>query len=88
MQTLTPTVFPCYAPADRETAAAIAALLASVGDARVFLDEGELRPGEDLAAKAREARMAEVALVLFSVPMTAVGSPANPARVCEQVPPQ
>jgi hypothetical protein len=66
MQTLTPTVFPCYAPADRETAAAIAALLESVGDARVFLDEGELRPGEDLAAKAREARMAEVALVLFS----------------------
>ena len=42
MQTLTPTVFPCYAPADRETAAAIAALLESVGDARVFLDEGEI----------------------------------------------
>ena len=63
---MTPTVFPCYAPADRETAAAIAALLEGVGDARVFLDEGELRPGEDLAAKAREARMADVALVLFS----------------------
>lgn len=66
MQTLTPTVFPCYAPEDRETAAAIATLVESVGDARVFLDEGELRPGEDLADKAREARMADVALALFS----------------------
>jgi hypothetical protein len=66
MQALTPTVFPCYAPADRDTAAAIAALVEGVGDARVFLDEGELRPGEDLAGKAREARMADVALVLFS----------------------
>jgi hypothetical protein len=63
---LTPTVFPCYAPADRETAAAIATLVESVGDARVFLDEGELRPGEGLAARAREGRMADVALVLFS----------------------
>jgi hypothetical protein len=66
MQALSPTVFPCYAPADRQTAAAIAALVEGVGDARVFLDEGELRPGEDLAGKAREARMADVALVLFS----------------------
>ncbi len=66
MQALSPTVFPCYAPADRETAAAIAALVEGVGDARVFLDEGELRPGEDLAGKAREARMADVALALFS----------------------
>ena len=66
MQALSPTVFPCYAPADRETAAAIATLVEGVGDARVFLDEGELRPGEDLAGKAREARMADVALVLFS----------------------
>jgi hypothetical protein len=66
MQTLTPTVFPCYAPADRQTAAALAAMLEGVGDARVFLDEGEMRPGEDLASKAREARMADVALALFS----------------------
>jgi len=66
MQALSPTVFPCYAPADRQTAAAIATLVEGVGDARVFLDEGELRPGEDLAGKAREARMADVALVFFS----------------------
>jgi hypothetical protein len=35
-------------------------------DVRVFFDEGEMRPGEDLAAKAREARMADAVLVLFS----------------------
>jgi hypothetical protein len=33
---------------------------------RVFLDEGEIRPGEDLASKAREARAADIVLVLFS----------------------
>jgi hypothetical protein len=66
VQALTPTVFPCYAPADRATAAAIAALVEGVGDARVFLEEGALGAGDDLAAKAREARIADVVLILFS----------------------
>jgi hypothetical protein len=66
VQALTPTVFPCYAPADRAMAAAIAALVEGVGDARVFLEEGALGAGDDLAAKAREARVADVVLVLFS----------------------
>ena len=33
---------------------------------RVFLDEGALKPGQDLADKAREARLADIALLLFS----------------------
>ncbi|HKE22919.1 MAG TPA: TIR domain-containing protein [Bryobacteraceae bacterium] len=66
MQALTPTILPCYSPADRAVAAAIAAFVERGTDARVFLDEGALSPGEDLAAKAREARMADMAIVLFS----------------------
>ena len=44
----------------------IAGFLERGADVRVFLDEGEMRPGESLAAKAREARMADTILVLFS----------------------
>jgi len=35
-------------------------------EVRVFLEEGQLRAGEDLAGKAREGRMADMVLVLFS----------------------
>ena len=66
MQTLSHTLFPCYAPGDRATAAAVAAFLERGGDVRVFLEEGEIRPGEDLAGKARDARMADIVLVFFS----------------------
>jgi hypothetical protein len=63
---LNPAVFLAYAAADRQIAAAIAAYLDRGADVRVFLDEGEMQPGEDLAAKAREGRMADLVLVLFS----------------------
>lgn len=33
---------------------------------RIFLGEGEMRPGENLAAKAREARMADIVVPLLS----------------------
>ncbi len=66
MQALTQTVFPCYAAADREIAAGIASFLERGADVRVFLEEGEMRPGENLADKAREARMADIVVVLFS----------------------
>jgi hypothetical protein len=66
MQALTQTVFPCYAAADRETAARIAEFLERGADVSVLLEEGEMRPGEDLAGKAREARMADIVVVLFS----------------------
>jgi len=66
VQALTPTLFPCYAPDDRETAARIAAFLERGADVRVFLEEGEMRPGEDLASKARDARTADAILVFFS----------------------
>ena len=66
MQALNPAVFLCYAAADRALAADIAAFLERGADVRVFLEEGEMQAGEDLAAKAREGRMADVVLVLFS----------------------
>jgi hypothetical protein len=66
VQTLSHTLFPCYAPGDRATAAAVAAFLERGADVRVFLEDGEMQPGEDLAGKAREARMADIVLVFFS----------------------
>jgi hypothetical protein len=60
------TVFPCYAAADRALARSLAEFLERGADVRVFLDEGEMRAAEDLAGKAREARMADIAIVLFS----------------------
>ncbi len=67
MQTLTrTTVFPCYSPEDRATAAALAEFLERGADVEVLLGEGEIRPGEDLVSKARDARTADAVLVLFS----------------------
>jgi hypothetical protein len=66
MQALTLTVFPCYAEPDRAAAAAIAAYLERGADVRVFLEDGVLAPGQDLATKARDGRMADLILVLFS----------------------
>ena len=67
MQTLTAaTIFPCYAAADRAIAERLATLLERGADVRVFLDEGQMAAGADLAEKAREARMADIVLVLFS----------------------
>lgn len=66
MQALTPTVFPCYAAADRRLAEECAEFLQKGADVRVFLSEGELREGENLAQKARDARTAEIVLVFFS----------------------
>ncbi len=63
---MSPIVFPCYAPADRDAAASIAAFLENGADVRVLLDEGELRPGEDLVQKARQGCAADIVLVLFS----------------------
>jgi hypothetical protein len=67
VQALTPlTIFPCYAPADREIAKSLADFLERGADVRVFLAEGEIRPDTDLIAMAREGRTADVVLVLFS----------------------
>jgi hypothetical protein len=66
VQALTKTLCPCYAPADRGKAQQLAEFLENGADVRVFLEEGEMRPGETLASKAREARMADTVLVLFS----------------------
>ncbi|MGP8244744.1 MAG: toll/interleukin-1 receptor domain-containing protein [Bryobacteraceae bacterium] len=66
MQTLTPTLFPCYAPADRPAAGAIRGFLERGAQVRVFLEEGELREGESLADKAREGLVADLIVLLFS----------------------
>jgi len=66
VQALSPSAIPCYAVRDRETAGRIAGFLEQCGDVRVLLDEGEMQPGEDLAEKAREARAADLVLILFS----------------------
>jgi TIR domain len=66
VQALTKTLFPCYAPADRNKARDLARFVEDGADVRVFLEEGEMRPGETLASKARDARIADTVLLLFS----------------------
>src|SRR5262249_53706563 len=45
---------------------AVAAFLERGADVRVFLEDGEMRPGENLAGKSRDARSADLIVVLFS----------------------
>jgi hypothetical protein len=66
VQTLSPTLFPCFAPADRDLAQRIAAFIDRGADVRILLDAGEMSPTEDLAEKARQAQASEMALVFFS----------------------
>jgi len=66
VQALIQTLFPVYAPADRALAARLAKFLEQGADVRVFLEEGELQAGEDLLSKARDARTADMVVVLFS----------------------
>src|ERR1700761_562888 len=66
MQALTRTLFLCYAAADRNTASEIASFLDAGGGVRVLFAEGEIKQGEDLVQKAREGRMADIILVLFT----------------------
>ncbi len=63
---MTPTLFLCYASSDRALAATLATFLERSAGVRVFFAEGELRPGEDLSAKATEARMADIIVPLLS----------------------
>jgi hypothetical protein len=66
VQTLAPTLFPCYAAADRAAAECTRGFLERGAQVRVFLEEGQLRQGESLAAKAGEGLVADLLLVLFS----------------------
>jgi hypothetical protein len=67
VQALTaPSIYPCYAASDRETVERLCGLLDRGADVRIFLEEGQMQPGEDLAAKAREGRMADIVIVFFS----------------------
>ena len=66
MQALDPSLTVCFAPADREVAARIAAFIERGSNVRVRLDAAEMQPGEDLAEKARQAMGSNMALILFS----------------------
>ncbi len=66
MQTLTRTVFPVYAPGDRAPAERLSKFLEQGADVRVFVEEGAIGSGEDILSKARDARMADIVIVLFS----------------------
>jgi hypothetical protein len=66
VQTLNPTLFLCFAPADRDLAESIAAFIERGAEVRILLDAGEMLPAEDLAEKARQAQGSDMALVLFS----------------------
>src|SRR6185369_6231607 len=80
------TVFLCHAAAERALARQLADYLGRGIDAQVFVDEGEIAPGSDLVAKAREGRMAETILLLLSpeaVPERWVRSEWEPAFLGE-----
>jgi hypothetical protein len=66
VQALNPTLFLCFAPADRALAERIAAFIERGADVRILLDAGEMLPAEDLAEKARQAQGSDMALLLFS----------------------
>jgi TIR domain len=66
VQTLSPTLFLCFAPADRGLAERIAAFIERGAAVRILLDPGEMLPAEDLAEKARQAQGSDMALALFS----------------------
>jgi hypothetical protein len=66
VQTLNPTLFLCFAPADRGLAESIAAFIERGAGVRILLDPGEILPSEDLAEKARQAQGSDMALMLFS----------------------
>jgi hypothetical protein len=66
VQTLIRTLFPCYAAADLPLVERVTQFIERGAEARVFLEDGVLAPGGDLAAKAREGRMADLVLVFFS----------------------
>jgi hypothetical protein len=66
VQALNPTLFLCFAPADRALAERIAAFVERGAGVRILLDAGEMLPAEDLAEKARQAQGSDMALLLFS----------------------
>jgi hypothetical protein len=66
VQALRPTLFFCFAPADCDIALRIAAFVERGADVRILLEDGQMKYGEDLAEKARQAQASDMALVLFS----------------------
>ncbi|MGI8991100.1 MAG: toll/interleukin-1 receptor domain-containing protein [Bryobacteraceae bacterium] len=60
------TVFLCYAEADREFAADLAAFLERGANVQVYLDDGIVPANGSLIEKARDGRMADIVVVILS----------------------
>ena len=61
-----PTICLCHAPADFGFASELAGYLTCGTGAHVFVDEGRIGPGETLAGKVLDGRMADLVLALVS----------------------
>ncbi len=60
------TVFPCFAREDRQIARDLAEFLERGANVRMFLEDGEIGPGETLVSKAADGLQAAVILLIVS----------------------
>lgn len=60
------TVFPCHARQDRQFVRDLADFLERGANLELFVDDGEIRPGETLISKAADGLQADVILVILS----------------------
>lgn len=60
------TIFPCYAPCDRDIARELARFLTSGADVEVFLEDGVLREGESVITRAADGLSADLMLIFLS----------------------
>jgi TIR domain len=60
------TVFPCFAREDGQIARDLAEFLERGANVRVFLEDGEIRPGESIVSKAADGLQAAVILLVLS----------------------
>ena len=60
------TVFPCFAKEDSQVARDLAEFLERGGSVRVFLEDGEIGPGETIVSKAADGLQAAVILLILS----------------------
>lgn len=60
------TVFPCFAREDRQIAQELSQFLERGASVQIFLQDGEIRPGETIVSKALEGLQADVILLILS----------------------
>jgi hypothetical protein len=59
-------VFPCFAKEDSQVARDLAEFLERGASVRVFLEDGEIGPGETIVSKAADGLQAAVILLILS----------------------